>query len=161
LLLDKQTAMRVELVKGWAFVAATAIVLYAVVSGASRRVAEAHQALLDARAPYELMVKETIDYAIFMTDALGRITTWNPGAERIYGFSNAEAVGLPMSRLDPPEEAARFAECLAQAAKGRTSDEGWRIRRDGSRFWGAAVTTALRRPDGTIRGYARLVRDMT
>jgi PAS domain S-box-containing protein len=162
LLVDTQTAMRVELVKGWAFVAATALVLYAVVSGASRRVAAAHQALLEARAPYELMVKETIDYAIFMTDAQGQITSWNPGAERIYGFSTAEAVGMSMARLDPPEEAARLAECLAEvAAKGRCADEGWRVRKEGCQFWGAAVTTALRHPDQSVRGYARLVRDMT
>lgn len=160
---DRATALKIETVKGWLFVAVTAAVIYALLERRSRQLGSAHEELLRTVEPYRLMVEETSDYAIFMIDLDGRITTWNAGAQRLYGFSAGEIVGSPVARLYPGEGAEFVAHReLEQAALGaRHSSEGWRIRKDGERFWISCVTTALRDQHGALRGYARLVRDMT
>jgi PAS domain S-box-containing protein len=104
------------------------------------------------------------DYAIYLLDPEGRIVTWNPGAERVKGYSAAEVLGRPFARFFPPEEQARGAPArlLARAAEdGHYVGEGWRVRQDGSQFWASVVITALRAADGRLRGFAKVTRDIT
>jgi len=113
---------------------------------------------------FRLLVEGVRDYAIFMLDGGGRVATWNAGAERIKGYRADEIVGQHFSRFYPPEvvAAGRPARMLALAARdGRAEDEGWRIRKDGSRFWANVIITALRDSDGAVIGFAKVTRDLT
>ena len=112
---------------------------------------------------YELLVQNVIDYAIFMLDPAGNIISWNPGAERIKGYTASEIIGQHFSRFYTPEDkAARIPQkALATAANtGRFTAEGWRVRKDGSRFWAMVVMDAVRR-HGEIVGFAKITRDLT
>ena len=105
-----------------------------------------------------LLIQGTTDYAIFMLDPQGRIATWNAGAERIKGYRAEEIIGQPFSRFYPQEVIDRgwpAEELRRAAAKGRFEDEGWRIKKDGSRFWANVVITALRDESGKLRGGSR------
>jgi PAS domain S-box-containing protein len=111
-----------------------------------------------------LLVQGTKDTAIVMLDPDGRIATWNAGAERLYGYTADEVAGRHFSVFYPPETIARGwpAEELRRAtADGGVEDEGWRVRRDGSRFWSGVVITALRDEAGTLRGFSKVFRDLT
>ncbi len=104
------------------------------------------------------------DYAIFALDETGRVASWSPGAEAIKGWRAEEIVGRHFSVFYPPEDVASGkpdAELRAAAEFGRFEDEGWRLRRDGSRFWANVIITALRYPDGRLRGFAKVTRDFT
>ncbi len=99
----------------------------------------------DAEVSFRLLVESIKDYAIFMLDPEGRVTTWNRGAELIKGYRAKEIVGRHFSRFYPPEDIqARKPERALEAATtgGRFEDEGWRVRKDGSRFWASVVITA-------------------
>jgi formate hydrogenlyase transcriptional activator len=113
---------------------------------------------------FRLLVESIKDYAIFMLDADGRIISWGPGAERTNGFSAEEVLGKDYSMLFAPEEIERGlprAEMHRAALLGRTEDEGWRVRKDGTRFWANIVTTAIRDPSGNICCYSKVARDIT
>src|SRR2546429_7076201 len=113
---------------------------------------------------FRLLVEGIRDYAIFMLDGAGRVSTWNTGAQRIKGYRAEEIVGQHFSRFHPPEAVAagKPARLLALAAReGRAEDEGWRVRKDGSRFWANVTITALRDSDGAVIGFAKVTRDMT
>jgi PAS domain S-box-containing protein len=113
---------------------------------------------------FRLLVDSVEDYAIYMLDLNGVVVTWNQGAERIKGYSASEIVGQHFSKLHPPEDVAAGAcERALDVAKrtGRFEDEGWRVRKDGSRFWASCVLTALRDKQGTIVGFAKIARDLT
>jgi PAS domain S-box-containing protein len=113
---------------------------------------------------FRLMVENVKEYAIFMLDVRGRVTSWNAGAERIKGYSAKEIIGQHFSRFYPSEDVqARKPERELQvaAAEGRWEDEGWRVRKDGSRFWASVVITAVRSPDGELLGFAKVTRDVT
>src|SRR5450432_1170657 len=102
------------------------------------------------------------DYALFLLDVDGRIVTWYSGAERIYGYKTDEAIGQHVSFLYPGEEAVRvsFEKRLKRAAaEGHLGNEGWHLRKGGARFWANDITMALRQEDGTLQGFARVVRD--
>jgi PAS domain S-box-containing protein len=117
---------------------------------------------LDAAA-YERLVHSVVDYAIYLLDADGNIASWNPGAERIKGYSAQEAIGSHFSRFYTPEdrEAGMPARTLKIAAEeGRFAAEGWRLRRDGSRFWAMVVVDPVRQ-DGELVGFAKITRDIT
>ena len=117
-----------------------------------------------ADAQFRLLVETVSDYAIFLLDAQGRIVSWNAGAQRIKGYVAAEILGRHFSVFYTPEDraAGRPAELLSHAAReGRIGDEGWRMRKDGSRFWADVVITALRDGEGRVTGYAKVTRDMT
>ena len=104
------------------------------------------------------------DYALFLLDVDGRIVTWYSGAERIYGHKTGEAIGQHVSFLYPSEELARvnFEEKLKRAAaEGHVGNEGWHLRKDGARFWANVITMALRQENGTLQGFARIVRDFS
>src|SRR2546430_1371153 len=110
------------------------------------------------------MVGNVKDYAIFMLDVGGRVASWNAGAERIKGYSAEEIIGQHFSRFYPPEDVqARKPERELQvaAAEGQWAEEGWRVRKDGSRFWASVVITALRSADGELLGFGKVTRDVT
>src|SRR5262245_35001804 len=113
---------------------------------------------------FQLLVESVREYAIFMLDPQGRVKTWNPGAERFKGYRAEEIIGQHFSRFYPPEALARNlpAHELAMATKvGSHEDEGWRVRKDGTRFWANVVITALRDHDGKLIGFAKVTRDLT
>ncbi|MBA2919903.1 PAS domain S-box protein [Sphingomonas sp. MAH-20] len=113
---------------------------------------------------YQLLVNSVIDYAIYMLDADGRITTWNPGARRFKGYEPDEVIGENYARFFTPEdrEAGLPQRQLEIASReGRFESEGWRVRKDGSRFWAHVVLDPVRRPDGELIGYAKITRDVT
>jgi PAS domain S-box-containing protein len=113
---------------------------------------------------FRLLVASVKDYAIFMLDRDGRVKTWNAGAEIIKGYHQDEIVGRPISVFYTPEDLARGrpAELLQIATvAGRVEDEGWRVRKDGTRFWADVVITALRDPAGELVGFAKVTRDLT
>lgn len=113
---------------------------------------------------FHLLVESTIDYAIFMLDPNGVVATWNVGAQRIKGYAADEIVGTHFSAFYTEDaKARRWPEYeLKEAARlGRFEDEGWRVRKDGSRFWANVVITALRDPDGALRGFGKVTRDVT
>lgn len=138
-----------------------------------RAVEEAAESAARARAEHELRASEARfrllidglkDYALYMVDPLGRVTTWNAGGERLTGYHEEEVLGRHFSCFFPPEEIelGKPAEFLkAATAHGRVEEEGWRLKKDGSRFWANVVTTALRSEDGQLIGFARIVRDIT
>jgi formate hydrogenlyase transcriptional activator len=110
------------------------------------------------------IVESVSDYAIYLLDKDGHIMTWNPGAERIKGYTSEEIVGLHFSRFFIEDDLQRDkpAELLRLAAKrGRVEQEAWRVRKDGSRFWADIVLTAIRDVSGELIGYAKVTRDFT
>lgn len=112
----------------------------------------------------QLLVESVVDYAIFVLDPEGNVVTWNSGAQRIKGWTQDEIVGRHFSIFYPPDDiAARkpWNELAVAAEAGRVSDEGWRMRKDGSRFWADVVITALRDRDGELVGFAKVTRDLT
>jgi PAS domain S-box-containing protein len=121
-------------------------------------------ARLQSEEPFRLLVESVQDYAIFMLDPTGIISSWNAGAERLKGYRADEIIGRHFSCFYPPEDiaAGKPARELAIAvAEGRVVDQGWRVRKDGSHFWAYVVITALHAPDGRLRGFAKVTRDDT
>jgi PAS domain S-box-containing protein len=113
---------------------------------------------------YRLLVESVGDYAIFALDPDGYILSWNAGAQRIKGYTAAEVVGQHFSIFYPRElVAGGFPEFELRTAAntGRFEDEGWRLRKDGSRFWANVVITALRNERGELTGFAKVTRDLT
>lgn len=113
---------------------------------------------------FELFVNAVQDYAIFMLTPDGRVMSWNNGAQRIKGYSSHEIIGQHHSIFYTPEDiGAGKPETLLAAAKdtGRVEDNGWRVRRDGSRFWADVIVTAVRDAAGVLIGYVKVTRDMT
>jgi PAS domain S-box-containing protein len=113
---------------------------------------------------YHLLVESVRDYAIFALDPTGVILSWNAGAERIEGYSANEIIGRHFSIFYTAEDlAARKpeTELLVAEGEGRAAGEGWRVRKDGSRFWASVVITPLRNPGGRLVGFATVTRDLT
>ncbi|MEV8437488.1 PAS domain S-box protein [Actinosynnema sp. NPDC051121] len=124
----------------------------------------AEEALKASEERFRLLVQGVLDYAIFMLDPAGRVISWNAGAERIKGYSAEEIVGEHFSIFYPPEDlVARkpWRELEVAVDVGRFEDEGWRLRKDGTRFWANVVITALTDASGELRGFAKVTRDMT
>ena len=114
--------------------------------------------------PYRELVHGVHDYAIFLLNGEGHIVSWNRGAERLKGYAAREIIGRHFSALYPPEAIERRwpqQELKMAQETGRFHDEGWRVRKDGSRFWANAVLDAIRAPDGTLLGFAEITRDIT
>ena len=125
---------------------------------------EAQQALLDAERRFRILIEGVTDYAIFMLDPEGRVANWNPGAERIKGYKPDEIVGEHFSRFYTPEDFdAGVAKRALETARdtGRYESEGWRVRKDGTRFWASVVIDAIRDDEGKLIGFAKITRDMT
>jgi len=122
------------------------------------------EALRLSEERFRRLVAEVRDYAIFLLDPQGHIRTWNEGAEKIKGYRADEIVGKHFSIFYPAEEVehGKPAAILAEAAKeGRAEDDGWRVRKDGSRFWASVVITALHDENGQVVGFTKVTRDIT
>ncbi len=118
----------------------------------------------DTERRFTLLVDAVTDYAIFMLDSGGRVVNWNPGAERIKGYTAAEITGQHFSRFYSAEDVATgVPERMLRTAteQGRAEAEGWRVRKDGSRFWASVVISAIRDADGQLIGFAKVTRDLT
>jgi len=114
--------------------------------------------------PYRQLVLGVQDYAIHLLDRSGHIVSWNRGAEKLEGYCAAEIVGQHFSVLYPPEAIERRSperELKMAQESGRLEDEGWRVRKDGSRFWANVVITALHDESGALRGFSKITRDLT
>jgi PAS domain S-box-containing protein len=128
----------------------------------SEKAASASDVPLEDR--YFLLIEAVQDYAIFMLDPAGNVSSWNPGAQRIKGYSHDEIIGRHFSAFYTDEDIAAgkpARELAIAAAEGRVEDEGWRVRRDGSRFWANVTISAVRDASGTLLGFAKVTRDMT
>jgi formate hydrogenlyase transcriptional activator len=124
----------------------------------------AEEALRQTEQQFRTLVESVRDYAIFRLDPEGRIATWNRSAERMKGYSAAEIIGQHFSRFYPAEDAERGKpeeELRVAAARGRLEDEGWRIRKDGSRFWANVMISAIRDSRGQLTGFSKVTRDFT
>jgi len=124
----------------------------------------AQNALIESERHFRMLVEGVLDYAIYMLDPSGVVINWNAGAERLKGYAADEILGQHFSRFYSKEErAAGFpAIVLATAAReGRYEDEGWRVRKDGSRFWASVVVDAIRDEAGQLQGFAKVTRDIT
>ncbi len=121
----------------------------------------------DALTPegrYRLLVEAVTDYAIYMLDPEGRVTSWNAGAQRFKGYTHDEIIGRHFSQFYGEEDrkAGLPARALEISAReGKFENEGWRIRKDGSRFWAHVVIDPIRSPDGRLVGFAKITRDLT
>jgi len=113
---------------------------------------------------FRLLVEGVKDYAIYMMDPAGTITVWNPGGEQIHGYRTKEIIGQSHARFFTPEDIeAGLPRQLRELAivQGEATAEGWRVRKDGSRFWANGVLTALFADDGTVLGFCQVLRDLT
>ncbi len=124
----------------------------------------AEEALRVSGERFRQLIEGVQEYAIFELNSLGYIVSWNAGAERLKGYRTEEIIGKHFSQFYAPEDvqSGRPESNLRQAVqKGECEDEGWRMRKDGSRFWANVVITALRHADGSLQGFAKVTRDMT
>jgi PAS domain S-box-containing protein len=125
----------------------------------------AHEnALHQTEQRFRSLIEGVQDYAIFMLDSDGCVTTWNTGAEKLKGYAADEIIGSHFSRFYPPDAIERGwpdHELRMAEMDGRFEDEGWRIRKDGSRFWASVVITSLRDNDGALVGFSKITRDLT
>ena len=120
--------------------------------------------LEDTERRFELLVQGVTDYAIYMLDTDGHVVNWNPGAERIKGYASGEVLGRHFSSFYTPEDQAIETPKNALATARRTGKyeaEGWRVRKDGSRFWASVVINPLKDGNGALVGFAKITRDLT
>ncbi|HTU67285.1 MAG TPA: PAS domain S-box protein [Steroidobacteraceae bacterium] len=113
---------------------------------------------------FRVLVQGVRDYAIFMLDPAGHIATWNEGAQAIKGYAAHEIIGQHFSKFYPADALARGLpehEMKTATTEGRFEDEGWRLRKDGTRFWANVVITAIRDPGGQLMGFTKITRDLT
>jgi PAS domain S-box-containing protein len=125
---------------------------------------QAQEELRRSEEQFRLLVNGVEDYAIFMLDPTGHVVSWNTGAERIKGYSAEEILGRHFSCFYPPkdvESGKPGKELEFAAANGRSEDEGWRVKKDGSQFWSNIVISAQRDESGNLRGFAKVSRDIT
>jgi PAS domain S-box-containing protein len=118
----------------------------------------------DAEQQYRLLMENVKDFAIFLLDTNGRIATWNSGAERILGFKEEEIIGQPYAIIFTPQDIVKDQpqyELEIARDKGRSEDERWHVRKDSRQFWASGVVTPLWDEDGTLRGFAKVMRDIT
>src|SRR5712691_814931 len=124
----------------------------------------AENALRESEERFRLLIQGIQEYALFQLDPRGRVVSWNAGAERLKGYRAEEIIGKHFSLFYPREDVIRGTpeQNLEEAAqRGQSVHEGWRLRKDGSLFWGNVVITALRDPKGNLLGFAKLTRDVT
>ncbi|MFY9733127.1 MAG: PAS domain S-box protein, partial [Candidatus Acidiferrales bacterium] len=131
---------------------------------ANQRLERASQELASTETRFRSLVAGVKDYAIFMLDPRGRVATWNAGAERIKGYSAEEIVGQHFSRFyrqEDIESGKPERELKIAASEGRIEEEGWRVRKDGSRFWANVIITPIRDKNGELLGFSKVTRDFT
>jgi PAS domain S-box-containing protein len=125
---------------------------------------EAEEALRESEERFRMLVEGVRDYAIFMLDPTGHVTTWNAGAERINGYRSREILGQHFSKFYPEEDRAAHKperELEIATRTGKYEEEGWRIRSDGTKFWSAVLITAIRNKAGELVGFGKVTRDLT
>jgi PAS domain S-box-containing protein len=125
---------------------------------------EGRRALIESERRFRVLVDSVVDYAIFMLDSSGVISNWNAGATRIKGFSADEVVGTHFSRFYTKEDRTRGLPAIALETarrEGKYETEGWRVRKDGGRFWASVVIEAVRDETGEMIGFAKITRDIT
>jgi PAS domain S-box-containing protein len=125
---------------------------------------QSEEALRTSEEQFHLLLENVKDYAIFFLDTERRITRWNLGAERILGYQEAEILGQSGSIIFTPEDREQGedkGEIDKAEAEGRAENERWHVRKDGSRFWGSGIVTPLRDETGQLRGFAKIMRDVT
>ena len=130
----------------------------------AKRVAPAARPMSNSPELFQRLVEGVRDYAIFMLDPEGRVMSWNSGAQRIKGYSAADIIGKHFSTFYTPDAIARkWPEYELETAieQGQFEDEGWRVRKDGTRFWANVVITPMRADDGTLLGFSKVTRDLT
>jgi len=126
----------------------------------ARRMTE--EAVRDSEERFRLLLESVTDHAIFMLDPRGMVVSWNEGVQRITGYAAEEILDRPAAIFYPEEESSSAAaDLVAAAAEGRVEREGWRIRKGGSRFCAAVTLTRIVDEDGTLRGFAKVIRDVT
>jgi PAS domain S-box-containing protein len=168
---DEGWRVRKDGTRFWADVVITALfddtgVLrgFAKVTRDRTEVRAAEEQLRQSEERFRTLVDTIRDYAIFLLSPEGEILTWNQGAQRLKGYEQSEIVGHSFKRFYTPEARAKgLPEQLLAAARadGRVEDEGWRVRKDGTRFWADVVITALRDGAGHLIGYAKVTRDLS
>ncbi len=125
---------------------------------------QAEEVMRQSEERFRLLVEGVRDYAIFMLDPQGQVQSWNRGAENIKGYRADEIIGKHFSTFYPDDDIQRDKpgfELKVAAEVGRFEDEGWRLRKDGTRFWANVIITALRDKDGILIGYSKVTRDLT
>jgi PAS domain S-box-containing protein len=130
----------------------------------SMKQTDRHPPALTEAERYRLLVEAVTDYAIYMLDPEGIVSSWNAGAERFKGYRASEIIGSHFSRFYSAEDqrAGIPARALETArSEGKFESEGWRLRKDGSRFWAFVVIDPIRSPSGELIGYAKITRDLT
>ncbi|WP_375542320.1 PAS domain S-box protein [Paraburkholderia sp. CNPSo 3274] len=124
----------------------------------------AQEALLESERRFRLLVQGVTDYALFMLSPEGIVTNWNAGAQRIKGYTETEIVGRHFSCFYTEEDREKgkpAATLIRASAEGRSEQEGWRVRKDGTRFWAHVVVDAIRDAQGKLLGFAKITRDVT
>ena len=122
------------------------------------------EALKESEERFGRLVEAAKDYAIFMVDAEGCVTTWNEGAQRVFGYEEGEIVGEDGTILFTPEDRRSGAperELKTAQAEGRAKDERWHVRKDGSRFWASGFVRPMRDEEGRLLGFSKVARDLT
>src|ERR1700693_3896165 len=121
-------------------------------------------ASLSEESRYRLLIEAVTDYAIYMLDSSGIVTSWNPGAQRFKGYAPSEIIGQHFSRFYTEEDRKQGIPALAletASQKGKFESEGWRVRKDGSRFWAYVVIDPIRKATGEVVGFAKVTRDLS
>jgi PAS domain S-box-containing protein len=130
----------------------------------AKELSETNKRLSESNERFHLLVQSVKDYGIFALDPQGNIISWNTGAENITGYKAEEIIGQHFARLCLPEdtESGKLERELQEAtATGRYEEEGWRVRKDGSRFWAHVIITAIRDESGQLHGFSKVTHDMT
>src|SRR5262245_2923406 len=126
--------------------------------------ADRYLASLTNEGRYRLLIEAVTDYAIYLLDSSGIVTTWNPGAQRFKGYSADQIIGQHFSRFytEDDRKDGLPARALESAKReGKFEAEGWRVRKDGSKFWAYVIIDPIRQPSGEIAGFAKITRDLT
>ena len=132
--------------------------------GRTQTISDTADKLKTSEQSFRMLVESVTDYAIFMLDSDGHVANWNPGAERIKGYSRTEIIGQHFSRFYTEEDRAAGVPAIALTtarSQGRFEHENWRVRKDGSRFWASVVIDAIYDEQGQVVGFAKVTRDMT